>query len=164
MNRSLAHAMAMVAALSLTSAAQAETYTKEQLSAARAAIEASHVADGFDNVLIGVAQVTKASMIRSNPSFSSQIEEATNKVAVELAATRPELDKQIQQVWASKFTVDELKDIAKFYSSPLGQKLARETGNMVALTVPIVQAYKAKLEQDMFKKVPEELKKKGLPF
>ena len=166
MTRSFASALAVAAALTvgLAVSAHAETYSKEQLAAARAALEASHVADGFDNVLLGVAEGTKASLIRNNPSFAGQIEEATNKVAIELAATRPELDKQIQQVWASKFSVAELQEIAKFYSSPLGQKLARETGSMVAQTVPIIQAYKAKLEGEMFKKVPEELKKKGLPF
>ncbi len=159
-----AAAFAFATLLSAPLAMAADPFTKEHLAAARAAIDASHVADGFDKVLLGVAQQTKATLIRNNPSFSSQIEAATNKVAIQLAVERPTLDKEIQQVWCSKFSQAELMEIAKFYNSPIGQKLAKETGAMVAQTVPIVQGYQKKLEQDMFKLVPEELKKQGLPF
>lgn len=139
-------------------------FTKEQLSAAKAAIEASHVADGFDNVLLAVAQQAKSNFIRSNPSYSTQIEAATDKVALQLASERVDLDRQIQSIWANKFSVAELNDIAKFYSSPVGVKLAKETAGLVALSVQSVQIYQQKLSQDMVVKIREELKKQGLPF
>jgi len=166
---SLPH-IARVAALGFATAfvtlapAVAADPTKEQLAAARAAIEASHVADGFDNVLLGVAQQAKSNFIRSNPSFSSQIEAATNKVAVDLAGERVELDHKIQQIWAAKFTIPELQEITRFYTSPVGQKLSRETSSMVANSMQAVQIYQQKLSEDMATKVREELKKEGLPF
>jgi hypothetical protein len=162
--------VALVAAFGLATAfatltpAAAADFTKEQLAAARAAIDASHVSDGFDNVLLGVTQQAKANFIRSNPSFSSQIETATNKVAIDLAGERVELDRQIQQIWAAKFTVPELQEITRFYTSPVGQKLSKETAGMVAYSMQAVQIYQQKLSQDMAIKVREELKKQGLPF
>jgi hypothetical protein len=170
MSRTSISRVALVAAFGLATAfagfapVMAADFTKEQLAAARAAIESSHVSDGFDNVLLGVAQQAKANFIRSNPSFSTQIEAATNKVAIELASERIELDHQIQQIWAAKFTVQELQDIAKFYNSPVGQKLSKETSAMVANSMQAVQIYQQKLSQDMAAKVREELKKQGLPF
>ncbi|MDR3376859.1 MAG: DUF2059 domain-containing protein [Ancalomicrobiaceae bacterium] len=160
-----AAAFAAVGAFVLMSVpANAETYTKEHLAAARAAIEASHVTEGFDNVLVAVADRTKDNFIRSNPSFSTQIEAATNKVALELAARRVEIDRQVQQFWAAKFSQAELQDIAKFYTSPVGQKLVKETNGIAAASVQAIQVYQAGLSQDMVAKVREELKKQGLPF
>jgi hypothetical protein len=166
---SLPH-IARIAALGLAttfvtlSPVLAADFSKEQLAAARAAIEASHVADGFDNVLLGVAQQAKNNFVRSNPSYSTQIEAATNKVAVQLASERVELDRQIQQIWASKFTIPELQEITKFYTSPVGQKLSKETSAMVGQSMQAVQIYQQKLSEDMATKVREELKKQGLPF
>jgi uncharacterized protein len=160
----LAAALGLAAVLTVAAPAAAETYTKEHLAAARAAIDASHVSDGFDNVLVVVAEQTKTFFIRANPAISTQVEDATNKVAIALAARRPELDHEIQQIWCSKFSQAELQDIAKFYTSPLGQKLAKETTNMVQASVRVVQIYQQKLSQDMVAQVREELKKKGLPF
>ncbi|MDR3495369.1 MAG: DUF2059 domain-containing protein [Ancalomicrobiaceae bacterium] len=161
-----AAAFAAVGAFALMTAPanSADTFTKEHLAAARAAIEASHVSDGFDNVLVAVADQTKANFVRSNPSFSTQIEAATNKVAVDLAARRVDLDHQVQQFWAAKFSQAELEDITKFYSSPVGQKLAKETNGIVAASVHAVQIYQGQLAQDMVTKVRAELKKQGLPF
>jgi hypothetical protein len=138
--------------------------TKEQLSAARAAIEASHVTDGVDNVLLAVAQQAKTNFIRTSPSYSVQIEAAVNKAAIELASQRVDVDRQIQQVWASKFTLDELKTIAAFYSSSAGQKLTRETPSLVNESAQALQAYQIKLSQDIVTKTRDELRKQGLPF
>jgi hypothetical protein len=169
MSRSFLSRLAIAAVFGLAAATAASPvlaadYTKEQLAAARAAIEASHVADGVDNLLLGVAQQTKSNLIRTAPSFSNQIEAATNKVAIELAGERVDLDHAIQQLWASKFTTQELQDIAKFYSSPLGQKLAKETNGLLASASQDLQIYQQKLAQDMYQKTREELKKQGLPF
>jgi len=162
--------LALVATLGTLLAVQAVAnghaaeYTKEQLAAARAAIEASHVADGLDNVLVAVAQQTKTNLIRTNPSYSSQIEVATNKIAVELASERVDLDHAVQQLWASKFSVQESQDIAKFYNSPVGQKLAKETGGLYNAIGQDLQIYQQKLAQDLYQKTRDELKKQGLPF
>jgi hypothetical protein len=157
-------ALGLAMTLPCLTTAGAADFSKEQLAAARAAIEASHVNDGFDNVLLGVTEQAKANFIRSNPSYSRQIEDATNKVAVELAGERVELDHQIQQIWAAKFTIPELQEITKFYTSAVGVKLAKETTGMVAQSVQAVQAYQQRLSQDMVTKVRDELKKQGLPF
>lgn len=145
-------------------AAAADTFSKEQLAAARAAIEASHVTDGVDNVLLAVAQQAKTNFIRSSPSYAVQIEAAVNKSAIELASQRVDIDRQVQQIWASKFTLDELKAIAAFYQSAAGQKLTRETPALVNESAQALQGYQIKLSQDIVTKTRDELRKQGLPF
>lgn len=168
MIRSFVKPLALVGVLALLSTGAlaqqqppAPEYAKEHLAAARAAIEASKVAEGFDNILLGVAQQTKSLFQRSNPSLIPVIEDVTNKVAIEMAARRVDLDREIQKVWASKFSKAELDEIAKFYNSPVGKKLAGETQNMVAASAQIVVGWQQKLSQDMVAKVREEMKKRG---
>lgn len=162
MFRNLAKPLAVAGVLALSAvAASAQDFTREHLASARAAIEASKVSEGFDNILLGVAEQTKGMFQRSNPALSSQIEETTNKVAIGLAPRRVDLDREIQRIWAAKFTKPELDEIAKFYNSPVGKKLAGETQAMVAASAAFVVQWQQKLSQDMVTKVREEMAAKG---
>ena len=136
-------------------------FTKEHLAAAQAAIAAAKVNEGFDNVLIDVALRTKQNLVRTNPSLSNQIEEVVNKVALELAARRPELDRQVQEIWAVRFSKAELDDIAKFYNSPVGQKLNKETPGIVRFTTAAVGVWQNAISQEMINRVREEMTKRG---
>lgn len=163
MTHSLASRLAAaVLVLGLAGPALAEDYTADHLAAAKAAIAASHVSDGLDNILIGVAQQTKAMLARTNPAQSNLIDELTNAAALELAAQRPDLDKQIQEIWAARFTKDELQKIADFYSSPVGQKLSKETAGMVQMSGIAAQVWQRKIGQEMLAKVREAAKAKGV--
>ncbi|TBW40903.1 DUF2059 domain-containing protein [Siculibacillus lacustris] len=154
-------AAAAVISFGLSTAALAEDYAKDHIAAARAAIEASHVSDGFDNILIGLTQQTKAMLVRTNPAISAQIDEVTNAAAIELAAKRPELDRQIQEIWAARFTKPELEEITKFYASPVGQKLTKETNGLVQMTGVAAQVWQQKISQELLAKVREEMRKRG---
>lgn len=154
-------AAAAAVMVGLASPALAEDYTKDHLAAAKAAIEASHVNEGFDNLLIGVTQQTKQMLGRTNPALSSQIDEVANLVALQLAAKRPELDYQVQEIWAARFSKAELEEITKFYSSPVGVKLTKETSGMVRMTGVAAQVWQQKIGQEMVEKIREEMKKRG---
>ena len=148
--------------LGLSTTARAEDFAKDHLASAKAAIEASHIADGLDNILIGVAVQTKGLLSRNDPSHASEIDAAVNAAAIELASRRPELDRQIQEIWAARFSKAELEEISKFYGSPVGVKLSKETGNLVQMTGVAAQVWQQKLGTDLLAKVREELKKKGI--
>jgi hypothetical protein len=163
MIHSLASRLAVAAVVfGLATPAFAEDYAADHMAAAKAAIAASHVADGLDEILIGVAQQTKALLSRTNPAQSSAIDELVNAAALSLAAKRPELDRQIQEVWAARFTKDELQKIAEFYNSPVGQKLSKETAGMVQMSGVAAQVWQRKIGEEMLAKVREAAKAKGI--
>lgn len=160
--------MAAALAASLATGAVAQTqpqmpvnFAAEHLAAARSAITASKAAEGFDNILPAVAQQAKALFIRTNPTLTTQIEEVVTTVALDMAKSRPDLDREIQRVWASRFSKSELEEIAKFYNSPVGVKLANESADMVALSARAAMAWQQKLSTDMVTRVREEMKKRG---
>ncbi|WP_333823587.1 DUF2059 domain-containing protein [Pinisolibacter sp.] len=151
-----------VLAVGLTTGAMAQTYSKEHLAAARAAIAAAKVTEGFDEILIGIAAQTKQALVRRAPAASTQIEEVTNAAALELAPKRAELAQQIQEIWAGRFTKEELDEIAKFYSSPVGQKFTKEIpaiGQMIGMSA---QVWQKKISEEMLTKVRAEMKKRGV--
>jgi hypothetical protein len=151
-----------VLAAGLSTAAFAEDFAKDHLASARAAIEASHVSDGIDNILIVVAQQTKQLLVRTNPSLSAQIDEVTNAAAIGLAGRRPDLDRQIQEIWAARFSKAELDEIARFYNSETGRKLTKETTGIIQMTGVAAQVWQQKIGQELLAKVREEMKKRGV--
>ena len=146
----------------LAGGAMAEEYAKDHLAAAKAAISAAKVTEGFDEILIGVAAQTKQMLVRRAPAASSQIEEATNAAALELVSRRAELDGQVQEIWAARFTKAELEEIAKFYSSPVGQKFTKEIAPLSQMIAIAAQVWQKKVGEEMLTKVRAEMKKRGV--
>ena len=151
-----------VLVVGLSTGAMAETYSKEHLAAARAAVDAAKVTEGFDEILIAVTSQTKQTLVRRAPSSSAQIEEVTNAVALELAPKRAELGQQIQEIWAGRFTKAELDEITKFYSSPVGQKFTKEIPAISQLITMAAQVWQKKISDEMVSKIRAEMKKRGV--
>ena len=155
----LAAAMLCVAT---ATGAMAEDFAADHLAAARAAIQAAHATDSYDDVLIAIAQQAKSNFTRLNPAIAGKIDETVNKVALEMVARRPELDRQIDEIWARRFTKEELAEIARFYSSPLGQKLGKESRTMLQISTAAVGVWRNKIANDLVTRVREEMKKQGV--
>lgn len=146
----------------LTAGAMAEDFSKDHLAAAKAAMIASKSIEGFDEILIGVAAQTKGVLVRRAPAASAQIEEATNAAALQLVAKRAELDNQVMELWAARFSKDELDEITKFYSSPVGQKFTKEISQMSRAIGMAAQVWQKKIGEEMLTMVRAELKKRGV--
>ena len=101
-------------------------------------------------------------LVRRAPASSTQIEEATNAVALQLAPRRAELDQQIQELWAGRFTKEELDEVTKFYSSPVGQKFTKEIPAIGQALGMAAQVWQKKIGDEMLAKVRAEMKKRGV--
>ncbi|WP_334176361.1 DUF2059 domain-containing protein [Pseudoxanthobacter sp.] len=137
------------------------TYSPEILSLAQQAIDASQSVAGFDEILPRVAEQTKALYVRSNPLLASDIDAVTNEVALSLAPQRRELDRTLEEVWANRFSADELKEIIAFYQSPVGKKLAQLSPEIVALSIGAAKQWQDKIATEMMTQVRIALQKKG---
>lgn len=141
--------------------AKPQEFAKDHLASAKTAIEASRMFANLDQILIGVTLQTKSTLTKSSPSLGSQIDEVTNKVAIELAGKRPELDHQLQIAWASRFTKAELDDLSKFLNSPLGQKWTKELSGVIAGSGQAIQTWQKSIADQMLARSREELIKRG---
>lgn len=137
-------------------------FPKDHMAAAKAAIDATHQLDNLDSLLIGITLQAKATFTKANPSQGALIDEVTNKVALELAARRPELDKQIQVAWASRFTKPELEELAKFLSSATGKKWLKDLPAVNQQTAIAIQTWQRSINDEMMTRSRDELAKRGV--
>lgn len=141
--------------------AKPQEFAKDHLASAKAAIDASHMFANLDQILIGITLQTKSTLTKASPSLGSQIDEVTNKVAIDLAGKRPELDRQLQIAWASRFTKAELDELTKFLNSPTGQKWTKELSGVIGGSGQAIQAWQKSIADEMLAKSREELIKRG---
>ncbi len=140
---------------------QIDSFTPEQLALAQRAITAAKTNVGFDDILPLLATQTKSLFIRSNPALAKDIEEVTDEVALQMVPKRRELDKTIQEVWARRFTTEELETIIAFYQSPAGTKLAELSPEILALAVGAAKQWSDEVGTLMVTRVREEMQKRG---
>jgi hypothetical protein len=141
---------------------QPTEFPKDHLAAAKAAIDATHQLDNLDSLLVGITLQAKATFTKANPSQGAVIDEVTNKVAIDLAARRPELDKQIQTAWASHFTKPELEDLTKFLNSNTGKKWLKELPAVSQQMAQAIQTWQKSINDEMMAKTRDELVKRGV--
>lgn len=155
----------VVLALTLTAGvACAEDYTESHIKAAHEAIVAAHASEQFDNILPMLADQTKALFQRSNPALVQEIDEVVNQVALSLAARRPELERELERVWAARFTEEELKEITAFYTSPVGEKFGKLMPLVIADSVRSAGIWRDAISTELVTKARDELNKRGHQF
>jgi len=147
-----------------TSTGEQQTFTSEQLHAAQRAIDASKATEGFDQILPTLAEQTQGLFTRSYPALTAQIEEVTTQVAIEMAQRRPQLDRTIQEIWARRFSVEELNEITAFYTSPIGEKVADLSPSISALSVGASKQWADALSTEMVEEVRRRMQAQGAPL
>ncbi|ODN70582.1 DUF2059 domain-containing protein [Methylobrevis pamukkalensis] len=159
--------LAMAAALGLASATlplAAQEFSESHLEAAREAIEAAHASEQFDRILPVVADQAKALFQRSNPGAVQDIDIVVSEVALELAARRPALQKELEELWAARLSEQELKDITAFYTSPTGQKFGQIMPAIIQDSVRAAGIWRDGLSTEIVTRSREELRKRGHNF
>ena len=162
---SLALAVALAASTLAphSATAQDQSFAPEHLKAAAGAIAATRSDVGFDEILPIVADETKTLLMQSNPEYAREIDAMVTEVAIKLAVKRPELDRTLQEVWARRFSAEELNQITAFYTSPVGAKLAEKTPELSALSIGAARKFREDLGTEMLSLARPEMDKIKAP-
>ena len=83
-------------------------------------------------------------------------------VKAQMIAGLPHLLDLQARVLARHYSMDELKGLAAFYKSKLGQRMVEETPKVLKETVPIGQAWGRETSQDAIEKALAALRKQGV--
>jgi len=152
-------AVMMVA--SYTPAAAEDEFTESHLNAAREVVAVTDSLSTFDDILPLLAEQTRTLFIQSDPSRTQEVIDVTNDVALQLAAKRGDLNGIIYEVWARRFTEEELRELAVFYQSPLGAKLTKNGPTITALSIGAARQWQDAISTEMVSLVREELDKRA---
>ncbi len=149
-------AMTMWGAISSSAIAQ-ETYSESHLNAAKAVAVETKMLEPFDSILFVLSEQTVSAFTQSDPTRAEEIAQVVQDVAISLAPRRTELNKEIYKIWASKFSEEELLQLAEFYSTPLGSKLRDVLGEVTGRSVAASREWQDTLSVDMVALVQEKL-------
>ena len=161
LRRPLAAAMVIAA---LASPALSEDFTESHIAAARDTIAAAHASEQFNEILLALAEQTKALFQRSNPGAAKDIEEVVSSVALDLAKRRPDLDRELERVWAGRFSEDELKQITAFFNSPVGQKYGQLAPVIIQDSMRSAGIWRDAISTEIVTRSRDELNKRGYNF
>jgi len=96
----------------------------------------------------------KLIVILVKPSFEPVIAQFSGMVAddkkeafkKEVEATMPELYTEMAKIYMGEFTHDEIKELLKFYATPVGKKMAEKSGVMAQKGMMVGQTWGMKLQ------------------
>jgi len=148
----------------LASPVLAADYTESHIAAARETIAAAHASEQFNSILLTLADQTKALFQRSNPGAAKDIEEVVTSVALDLAKRRPDLDRELERVWAGRFSEEELKAITAFFKSPVGKKYGELMPLVVQDSIRAAGIWRDAISTEILTRSRDELNKRGYNF
>ncbi len=132
--------------------------TPETLELAKQLVKLSGASRTFDELLPNIADQAKNTFIRSNPQMQLGIITVVDKVALEMVARRPELDKALERIWASAFDEDQLEELIEFYNSETGKRFAAIQPHLIAAQMTAAQNWTGDVSEEMTQRVAEELR------
>jgi hypothetical protein len=116
--------------------------------------------------LIGVMRAQIIQMVIRNsgksPEDSSKIVDEV--MMPDFTSQEKELTNAIVEVWASNFTVEELKGLIDFYSTPLGKRLIAALPSVTQQGMQAGQAWGRQIYQASIQKHKDELIARGVKF
>lgn len=115
----------------------------------------------FDNLIPGVVESVKNSLVPTNPNLMRELNEVAAQLRQELGGRRAELTTEVAKIYANHFSEQELKDILAFYRTPLGQKLLKEEPASLDESLRRAQDWANNLSEEVMTRFRVEMKKKG---
>ncbi|MFD1694580.1 DUF2059 domain-containing protein [Roseibium aestuarii] len=141
--------------------AQDGEFSASHIEAARKVVTATKAMGAFDDILPVLAEQTRTLFVQADPARTQEIVDVTSEAALKLAARRSELNNTIYQIWARRFSEEELKELAAFYESPLGSKLADNGPTITALAIGAAREWQNQMSTELVALVREELDKRS---
>ena len=115
----------------------------------------------FEAVIPGVIEKSKATLLQMNPNLFKDLNDVATTLRKEFAPRLDSLRAEITQIYASRFTEQEMKDTIAFYKSALGQKLLNEEPAFVDRSMSAAQDWAIKLNDEVLQRFRAEMKKRG---
>ena len=91
---------------------------------ARQYVDLTDKASIYEVTLVEVGIETLRTLVAQHPDQYEQVDQAITKTLDAYKARKSELMDQFARIYAQRLTMDELKQIVDFYTTPAGQKLA----------------------------------------
>ena len=140
----------LLLALTADASAQAPTPTPEVMKAARNLVSTMKLADQYRALLPSILLRLKPVVTQERPEIERDYDAMTTMVADTYTPFYNEMLENAASIYASSFTIDEIRQIDAFYRLPVGQKLLEKS--------PAIAQQAAQVGQDVGQKAAEALR------
>ncbi len=157
--------LAVLAALVLGLPAAAQpSASPESREAARALVEAMGIRQQVAATLQRMRGFMVEGIQRQSPKVApAEVERTVDEILIpEFQARSGEIADATAAIWAGRLTVEELRELAAFYATPLGRKLLAVTPETTMEAVRFGQAWGARVVGEAIAKHREALRARGL--
>lgn len=151
----------LIALAAVSPPAAAQTGQSGSFQLARDVVVASGATRAFEGVVPSILQQSLGVFVQQNPDLQQELTESIKSIAPEFEKRVSEIIDIVAQVYASRFSEGELKDILDFYRSDSGKKLVTLLPNVLEESFAKTQEWGGKVSEEIVLRLRAEMKKKG---
>ncbi|MFT8246365.1 DUF2059 domain-containing protein [Roseomonas sp. BN140053] len=144
--------------------AQPATAESDAPAAARVLIEVTGTAAVMEQMLEGMRTPIVQLLRQQSPQLpAATVERAVDELLMpEFRVRLPEFLDAATAIYVANFTVEELRELAAFYTTPLGAKTIRIMPQMVEQSMAAGQAWGQRVAREVLRKNAASLRERGI--
>lgn len=131
------------------------------IATAKEILHDKHIEELYKEAVPSLVERAKGTLVSSNLNYQKDLNELAPKVAKDLAGGEKEIGDEIAKIYASRFSEQELKDIAAWYKSPLGKKVIEQEPQIFAASRNFMDQWAQNFSQKIIDKFRAEMKARG---
>jgi uncharacterized protein len=143
------------------STAPAQTRSPEALAVARSLISTMKLTDQYKALLPVILLSIKPAVVQGRPEIERDYDAMAAQIADAYAPYYSSMVDSAASLYASNFTVDEMREIDAFYRLPVGQKLLQKSLPITQQSMQIGQDASRKAAEDLRIRLTDLLRQKG---
>ena len=147
--------------LLLISGASAQAPSPEAMSAARKLVVTLKIADQYRALLPQLLLKLRPVVAQDRPEIEHDYDAMTAPGSDIYAPFAAAMIDQIAALYASNFTVEELRQIEAFYTQPVGRKFLEKSDALAQASAQIGQDFNQKAVDELKPRLIEALRQKG---
>lgn len=133
----------------------------EALAAAKELIIATNAADQFKTLGPLLMQELKPAIVQNRPQVERAYDELMPKMLEGMNSELGAIMEATAIIYANNFSVEEMREVAAFYSRPVGQKLLQKMPVVMQQSMQMGRKFGESLARDLDEKMRGELRKRG---
>jgi uncharacterized protein len=141
--------------------ASAETPSPEAMTTARTLVTTMGLADQYRALLPVILLNLKPVVSQDRPEIEQDYDSMAATIANAYTPFYNQMIEQAATLYATNFTVDELRQLDSFYHLPVGQKLLGKSQALAQQTAQIGQDIGRKANDELKARLTEALRQKG---
>lgn len=141
--------------------AQAPALSPGHLQAAREVVELTGVSHNIDNIFTEFTENTKQLVATTRPELAKDMTEVLAVLKPEADKRSEEITKTAVEVFARKMSEADLKEVAVFFKSPVGQRYTTLRPQAMQDLYSVLQPWSVQTSNYLFDRFAQEMRKRG---